>query len=85
MNLHAYVRVKDVIVRAARVNFPSKHAAAGKAGGQTESVRSAVRDQPGRIRRKKVQAVRRQLKLGRYAIDSRLTAILDNLLDDLLT
>jgi hypothetical protein len=36
-----------------------------------------------RTRRRKVQAVRRQLKRGKYDTNSRLTAILDRILEDL--
>ena len=40
---------------------------------------------PTRIRRRKVQALRRQLKEGKYDIDSRLGAILDRILENLTT
>ncbi len=37
---------------------------------------------PDRTRRKRVWAVRRQLKQGRYDIDSRLAAVLDRVFED---
>lgn len=37
---------------------------------------------PGRTRRKRVWAVRRQLRQGRYDIDSRLAAVLDRVFED---
>ncbi|MCL5280951.1 MAG: hypothetical protein M1376_13715 [Planctomycetes bacterium] len=37
---------------------------------------------PERIRRKRVWAVRRQLRQGRYDVASRLAAILDRVLED---
>ena len=37
---------------------------------------------PERMRRKRVWVVRRQLKQGRYDIDSRLAAVLDRVLED---
>ena len=37
---------------------------------------------PERTRRKRVWAVRRQLKQGRYDVDSRLAAVLDRVLEE---
>ncbi len=37
---------------------------------------------PDRMRRKRVWAVRRQLKQGRYDINSRLAAVLDRVLEE---
>jgi hypothetical protein len=45
---------------------------------------SRTSESPARIRHRKVSAVRRQLRQGRYDINSRLTAILDHVLEDLI-
>ena len=39
---------------------------------------------PARLRRRRVLAVRRQLKHGKYDLDSRLAAVLDRILEDLI-
>jgi len=39
----------------------------------------------GRLSRTRVRTIRRQLKQGRYDIDSRIAAMLDRLLADLIT
>ena len=46
---------------------------------------SRIDEGPARIRGKRVRAVRRQLKQGRYDIDSRLAVILGRMLEDLAT
>ncbi len=46
---------------------------------------SRTSESPARLRRRKVSAVRRQLRQGRYDINFRLTAILDYVLEDLST
>jgi len=43
---------------------------------------SRIEGLPERSRRKRVWAVRRQLKQGRYDIDSRLAAVLDRVFED---
>lgn len=77
----------DVIVKAARTDFLPQHAVAGDACKRVRSINAPARGQPEEncYRNRKVQAIRRRLGQGRYDIDSRLSAILDKLLDDLLT
>lgn len=81
------VRIMDAITKAPRTNFPSEDAVVGKARKRVENIIVAARGRPKEDchRNRKVQAIRRRLKLGRYDINSRLDAILDKLLDDLLT
>jgi|GEM_PF-6110422 len=77
----------DAIAKAPRTDFPSEDAVVGKARKRVENTIVAARGRPKEdcYRNRKVQAIRKRLKLGRYDIDSRLSAILDKLLDDLLT
>jgi hypothetical protein len=46
---------------------------------------SRIDELPARIRHRRVLAVRRQLRQGRYDTDSRLAVTLDRVLEDLTT
>lgn len=75
--------------RVATLSGPSSAMACSLVGGKVccQAGDAGVRpvEPLGRIRRAKVRAIRGQLRLGKYNVDSRLAAILDRLLDDLVT
>jgi anti-sigma28 factor (negative regulator of flagellin synthesis) len=64
---------------------PARRPAAGQVGCQKRGASAGSGQRSAGVRRRRVQAIRRQIRQGSYEVNTRMARILDRVLEDLVT